>query len=416
MSLINQMLKDLEARRAAEPGHAEDPLEHLAYSGYSGAARRRRTPGVAALALGVGFGLSTAAAAMFWQLSVVDHGTRAAGAEAPVSVPAPVRAIGDAGRVADLAGPPAAEAPAAASSGQKAEPVSRLAVWSAPAERIVGAVSAERLASAPSASTREERLIAGSTSIVVPGSDPFASAGTPSESKRPAAAGSVSEPPRPVPVAADGADARADGASEVRKTPRALGPEQRAALAYQRGYDQLVHGDSEAAEPHLRRALELAPEHRPAREALVGVLLAGTRWTEARAVLADGVRQHPEDARMAGLYGRVLAEQGEIRLAVLELQRRPPPLATDPGYHALLAALQQQLGQHAAAADLYRQLVAVQPTAGPWWAGLAISLEAQGQPGPARAAFRRALSEGGLSEALAEYAHQRLAHHENQLG
>lgn len=90
------------------------------------------------------------------------------------------------------------------------------------------------------------------------------------------------------------------------------------------------------------------------------------------------------------------------------LERTLPPLAADPDYHALLVALYQRAGRHAGAERLYRGLVGLSPERGAWWAGLAISLEAQGDWRPSRAAFARALQGQGLDDALREYAKSRL--------
>ncbi len=351
MSLINQMLKDLEQRRS-QLLQAEGPLEDIVPAVSVPARRRRRAP--------LGLALVTlAAAAAVW----IWHG--AGGPEpAPVAAatPAPVPAARP-----DPA-PPAGPDPAPA-------PVAEAAVRDpAPA-----AVEARAAASVP----------------------------RPVIKARAATAKPV--PPAPARDESTDATGAAGGEGTVAKRLRPPTPAQRAEQAYQRGWQALRAGRGAEAEAALHEALRLNPEHLPARELLVGHLLRQGRLDEAGRLLRDGLALAPRHGTFAKLYARILARQNAVPTAIEVLRRSAPALAADPDHHAMLAALYQRQGRHAEAARLYRDLVKLRPNASVWWVGLGVSLEALGRSAEARLAYERALDTGNVARRLRDFADGRLA-------
>ncbi|MNC54270.1 Tetratricopeptide repeat protein [compost metagenome] len=90
------------------------------------------------------------------------------------------------------------------------------------------------------------------------------------------------------------------------------------------------------------------------------------------------------------------------------LAERLPPLASDPAYHALLAASYQQTAQWRESAQLYRNLVQLRPTHGAWQLGLGIALEQLGERAAAAQHYRQALQGQGLDEDSRRYARERV--------
>lgn len=204
--------------------------------------------------------------------------------------------------------------------------------------------------------------------------------------------------PPAVPVQAPVAD------TLVSKRIRPLSDQQRAEQTLRRGVDLLEHGRHAEAELALQEALKLDPRQRRARETLAALYLNNGRRSETQALLADGLQLSPRAAGLAQLYARLLAEQDDLATALVTLLRARPPMAENPDYHALLAALLQRAGQHAQAVQTYRELLALRGTAAPWWMGLAISLEAQGETTPALEAYVKAHQLGaGLNPQVLEY-------------
>ena len=80
-----------------------------------------------------------------------------------------------------------------------------------------------------------------------------------------------------------------------------------------------------------------------------------------------------------------------------------PALTADPEYYTILAAVYQKLHRSRAAADIYYQLVTIQPQNGIFWMGLGISLEASDKPVQAVEAYQRARQSDTLNEGLLQF-------------
>lgn len=95
--------------------------------------------------------------------------------------------------------------------------------------------------------------------------------------------------------------------------------------------------------------------------------------------------------------------------AALGILERRAP--ADPGgeYHALQGALAQQLGRYEESANAYRRALRSAPDQAGWWVGLAIALDGQGRAAQALKHYSTALERGGLKPALRRYAEQRVA-------
>ena len=144
------------------------------------------------------------------------------------------------------------------------------------------------------------------------------------------------------------------------------------------------------------------------------------RWL-ARAYLADGQQQRllawlpaqlaqmPRDSELRLLLARAQLQAGDTRAAVATLELNAPALAQEPTYHALLAASYQQTGQWRESAELYQQMVALRPSQSTWQLGLAIALEQLDRPADAARHYRLALQGLGLDDSARQFATERAA-------
>lgn len=144
------------------------------------------------------------------------------------------------------------------------------------------------------------------------------------------------------------------------------------------------------------------------------------RWL-ARAYLADGQQQRllgwlpaqlaqmPQDSELRLLLARAQLQAGDTRGAVTTLEQNAPALVQEPTYHSLLAASYQQTGQWQQSAASYRQLVALRPGQATWQLGLAIALEQLDQPAEAARHYRLALQGSGLDDSARRFASERAA-------
>ncbi len=189
----------------------------------------------------------------------------------------------------------------------------------------------------------------------------------------------------------------------VEKTARPLSPEQQAELSYQDALRMLQSGRPAAAEPRLRAALDSYPAQRAARTTLAGLLINSGRLPEATKLLAAGLALAPTYAPFAKLYARLRIDQGELNDARAVLERAAPTAQDDPEYHALLAALYQRLGMYEQAARTYRGALQAQPRNGVWWLGLGLALEGTGDRANALQSYRRAQQSGTLDSEVLRY-------------
>ncbi|MBI1423970.1 MAG: tetratricopeptide repeat protein [Gammaproteobacteria bacterium] len=194
----------------------------------------------------------------------------------------------------------------------------------------------------------------------------------------------------------------------VEKQMLPLRREQRAEVAYQEGYDRLALHKVTQAEQSLRQALVIAPDHVRARELLAGLLIQQGRWVETAELMKQGVQLLPANLVFVKLYARTLMQLNRDQQAITLLQQHAPGIAQDPDYYALLAALYQRQQNHLAAANTYSQILKLRPDTGIWWVGMGISLEALGKQQEAQRAYARARQTGNLRGDLARYTDNRL--------
>jgi MSHA biogenesis protein MshN len=158
----------------------------------------------------------------------------------------------------------------------------------------------------------------------------------------------------------------------------------------------------------FRAALKLDPGHEAARQTLVALLLEAKRVDDAAMVLQDGLSANPENTAFAMLLARILVERNDVPNALFVLQRHAAPPDRNPDFHAFAGALYQRLARHKEAIDQYEQALRLAPSAGVWWVGLGISLQAAERPQEAQQAYTRAKSAGNLAPELLAFVDQRL--------
>ncbi|QKE65509.1 tetratricopeptide repeat protein [Aquipseudomonas campi] len=142
------------------------------------------------------------------------------------------------------------------------------------------------------------------------------------------------------------------------------------------------------------------------------------RWL-ARAYLAGGEQQRllswlpaqlaqmPHDSELRLLLARSQLQAGDTQGAVATLEQNAPALEQEPTYFALLAASYQQTSQWQESAALYRRMTALRPSQSTWQLGLAIALEQLDQSAEAARHYRLALQGLGLDDSARRFASER---------
>ena len=156
----------------------------------------------------------------------------------------------------------------------------------------------------------------------------------------------------------------------------------------------------------LRTFVANYPTRVDARVRFALILMAADQTAEAQASLRAGLNLAPNQTDLAQVLGHSLLEQDQAQAALAVLRPAVPPLTKNPEFHALLAAVEQRLGLHALAVTRYRGLLQRQPDNGNWLVGLGISLNAQGNTQAAVESFTQAADDRTLAEPLRAFAAQ----------
>ncbi len=181
-----------------------------------------------------------------------------------------------------------------------------------------------------------------------------------------------------------------------------------AALAERKATTAMAKGQMREAQDNYYQVLLHDPHNQGAREQLAALLYGEGRLTEASQVLEEGLRLDPAQADLRLLLARVAISGGDRQKALDWLTGYQPDLAANLDYYATWAGLAQELGQPAQASELYVKLLRQQPDQGRWWLGLGVAEDGQGHRQRALDAYGNAQLHGNLGEASTRWLEQRI--------
>ncbi len=204
-------------------------------------------------------------------------------------------------------------------------------------------------------------------------------------------------------------DTRVDEDNKVFKPAKEVTPQQHTENTYRKALSLIDAGQLPEAIGALEQVLQLNPKHAAARQTLVGLLLEGKRQDDAVRRLQDGLSIDPAQSGMAMILARLQVERGNQRPALETLQRSLPHAADQADYQAFLAALLQREKRHKEAAEHYALALRKAPQNGLWWMGYGISLQADNRLPEAQDAFTRARASTMLSAELQAFVDQKLS-------
>ena len=212
------------------------------------------------------------------------------------------------------------------------------------------------------------------------------------------------EPVKPAKKAA----AATGGRPDIRKHDRPPTAPELADNEYRQASGLMQQGQLDQAREGFRAALNYVPEHHGARQGLVGLLVKAGQFTEAERLLQDGIRLSPEQSGFTVTLARLQVDRGDNAQAIATMQDGLRYAQNNPDYVAFLAALLQRQSRHEEAVEQFRSALRAKPAVGVWWIGLGMSLQALARNAEAQDAYRRARANGNLHPELAAFAEQRL--------
>lgn len=198
------------------------------------------------------------------------------------------------------------------------------------------------------------------------------------------------------------------GKVEISKHVRQPTAPELAEAEYGKSTNLLHQGRLAEAQEGFRAALNHHPVHHGARQALVGLLVESRSLSEAERALQEGLALAPGQTGFAMTLARLQVDRGDNAQAIATLQKGLDHARANADYLAFLAALLQRQSRHEDAIAQYQAALRLKPSAGVWWIGLGISLQAANRPADAQDAYRRARASTSLNAELAAFAEQRL--------
>ena len=167
-------------------------------------------------------------------------------------------------------------------------------------------------------------------------------------------------------------------------------------------------GRSAEAEPLLRQTLQAQPGNLVARQALLGILLPSRRFNEAAPVLREGLTQNPEQLPWAMNLARLQVETNDYAAAWETLNRSMSHAQQNADFLAFAGTVLQRINRHSEALMHYEAALRLRPQEARWWVGYGIALESAGRSRDAGEAFNRARNLGGLSTEIQSYLDEKL--------
>lgn len=190
---------------------------------------------------------------------------------------------------------------------------------------------------------------------------------------------------------------------------KSVTPDQKSGNLYKQAVGMLQQFRSQEAIELLRESLRSNTGNHDARILLAAVLADGARLGEAIETLEQGLKLSPEFVPYYRVMARTQATAGNRTGALATLQKGSAAAGNDAEYHALYAALLQQQGSHDEAVKHYLVSLRSDPMNGPWLVGVAISLQATHRNSDAMEAYKRAIDSGELAPDVAKFASEQLS-------
>ncbi|MCH1924123.1 tetratricopeptide repeat protein [Shewanella sp. C32] len=420
MSVVNQMLKDLDKRQQQ---HEFPPLAQAnipAQSGRSG--WRLLVIGIALGALLFGAG--------WWLLEQVNNRSSSLPALITIAETAPntqtVPAVANDALATDADNIAATESAAPSVTADNADATAEIAADTA-AEPVFAAApqapaelpsTTDAIASSdadPQSTTTEHQATDVAATAVLTNSaaadvaEPSVAPEPTSSTAKAPATGEISSDNEPTTVAATpAAKSSSHTKQQLQITSVELTPAQLAQKQLQQATAALEQGDTAEAIGLLRQALQHDAGLHDARRQLAALYFAAGNLSDAEAILQLGVQRFPQNEEFWLLLARVQLAGSQWSAADSSLMNISDTSALAPEKWLAKIQIAQQAQQWSSVQQGYEQLLRIEPSNSRWHFGLAHALDVQGQYAAAVSEYQQALDLTGLSVDARAYIEQRL--------
>lgn len=197
-------------------------------------------------------------------------------------------------------------------------------------------------------------------------------------------------------------------ATQATRSINELSPAEKDVAKVQEALALLANNDEAGAFAVLGAHVTEAPLAHQSRETLIKLLISRGESARAERLIDAGLELVANHSGFKKTKARLLIERSEYAFAASVLATRAPDVNTDQEYFELLASAQLAGGDYQGAAQSYRQLIAVDGNQSRWWYGLAVSQDRLGNLTVASQAYRQALVGTGLSASLRRRSEDRV--------
>ncbi|MCK5829245.1 MAG: hypothetical protein KAH20_02980 [Methylococcales bacterium] len=190
---------------------------------------------------------------------------------------------------------------------------------------------------------------------------------------------------------------------QKRKVPKKLSSKQQAEKIFNLAKKQKNNTDK------LKQVLQLNSKHVEARLLLSNNLLNLGMLNETAAILDKGLQLFPQNNQFINFRSQLLLQNKQPKAALSILQRINSGYNQNEMYLSLLAAAYQQNNENLNAIQIYQKLLLINHQKAEYWLGLAITLEKQGNKEQALNAYQHALNKKTLQKTIISYINQRVS-------
>jgi MSHA biogenesis protein MshN len=185
-------------------------------------------------------------------------------------------------------------------------------------------------------------------------------------------------------------------------------PAEQAESQFRQGVAFLNQGRVSDAQEQFAGAITRYAGHQAARQALVAIYIERGRLEEAKLVLEEGLSINPGNVQFATVLARILVERRDYASAENVLASARAGGDTDADYQLVLGAVLQHQGRHPQATAAFEKAASLKPQPATTWLAMAISFEASGRKAEALEAYRKSLAANTLSQEARGYAEARI--------
>jgi len=192
-------------------------------------------------------------------------------------------------------------------------------------------------------------------------------------------------------------------------TRKQLTPETLTKQKINRAKEAVANNNITKAEQLFEEVLLISPNNKYARKQLAALWFGRQSYQAALNLLSQGIHLDINDSELRLLKAQIHSKLQQ-NLAAFEVLQAHPELSAinDIQYHSLLANQAQASQQYQFAIKAYLRLTQLQANLGRWWLGLGIAYDSESQFKLAKQAYYQALSKQDLSNSTRQFVSQRL--------